>query len=104
MVKKASQLIEGMSPSLADNLLDKPVVVTGVTIRQRQMRGNEATFVEVTAYLEGAKPETASRYHAWSASLAEKLGQLSDADLAEGVALTFKRVSTGSGFKVLTIE
>lgn len=97
--KRASDIVGDMSPGL-DDVEDKELLLYGVRISMRSMRGKETEFVEVdVAPVDDA--ENISTYHAWSKSLAEKLAQIPDSDMP--VLINFTRVRTGSGFRVWTI-
>jgi hypothetical protein len=96
MPRRASDIIQPMSPQL-EEIRGQEVVVKGVSIQQRAMRGADNTFVEVTL-------DDNRTFHAWSAPLAERLAQFTDADLQEGVICIFDKEKTTSGFMVWVVS
>lgn len=96
--RRIGEFVPGIGERL-DAIADQDVIVTRIRVTTRPMRGEEKPFVEID--VQGDDGETVE-YHAWSASLAEKLGDIPD----EAFPLTarFFRTRTSGGFEVWNVE
>lgn len=96
--RRISDFIEGIGRKL-DELAGEDVTVSRVEVTERPMRGEDKPFVFI--YVQDANGEDVT-YHAWSASLAEKLGDIPD----EAFPLTarFFRTKTSGGFEIWNVE
>jgi hypothetical protein len=83
-VKRASTFAPGIGKNLTD-ILDTDVIVTKVSITERNFEGEPRPCVMITL-------EDGTLYHAWSESLADKIAEIP----LEEYPLTFKfvRVAT----------
>ena len=79
-VKRAATFAPGIGKNLTE-LLDKDVVVTHASVSERNFDGELRPIVIVTL-------ENGEIYHAWSASLADKISEIPD----DAWPLTFKFV------------
>jgi hypothetical protein len=98
--KGLGDLVGGIGDSL-DSIEGSPVTVVKIETTMRPLfnqdtQENEDREIVILTLDNGAK------YHAWSPSLAEKLGAISPDDLpAVGV---FRQAKTRAGFKVWTVD
>ena len=93
--KRASSFAPGIGKNITD-VLDRDVVVTHAWVGERNFDGESRPIVIVTL-------ENGETYHAWSASLADKIAEIP----TEEFPLTFKfvRVPTRkAGQSVITFE
>lgn len=96
--RRIGEFVQGIGERL-DAIVDQDVTVTRVAVGERPMRGEIKPFVEIDVL--GDDGETVE-YHAWSQSLAEKLGDIPD----EAFPLTarFFKTRTSGGFEVWNVE
>ena len=93
--KRASTFAPGIGKNITE-LLDKDVVVTHASVSERNFDGELRPIVIVTL-------ENGEIYHAWSASLADKISEIPD----DAWPLTFKFVRLATrrpGQTVLSFE
>jgi hypothetical protein len=99
--RRASEFSKGIGASL-DSVAGKDVLLTGFTVEQRGMgEGDPKTIV----YLDIATvdhPDDSVLFHAWSDSLAEKLGEIDKSALP--LLILFEQAKTRGGFKVWTFR
>ena len=93
--KRATIFAPGIGKNITD-ILDKDVVVTHASVSERNFDGDLRPIVIVTL-------DSGESYHAWSASLADKISEIPD----DAWPLTFKfvRVQTRKpGQSAITFE
>jgi hypothetical protein len=104
--RRASEFATGIGDTL-DKIADKDVLLVGYNVSQRSIRGEPRSFVLLRLWTNDpndydGNPESASLYHAWSESLAEKLADIPENALP--VLIRFTRVATSGGFRVWSFE
>ena len=99
--RRAADLVQGIGANL-ESIQNTDVLLKAFSIQERPMRGETRTFVKLSIAKDINKPEVATDFHAWSDSLAEKLGELPDDSLP--LLIKFVRVATSGGFRVWTFE
>ena len=93
--QRASKFAPGIGKGIV-TILDKDVVVTHVSISERNYDGEPTTCVVITL-------DNGEIYHAWSSSLANKISEIPENEYP--LLFTFIRVPTAkAGMKAVTFE
>lgn len=97
--RRIGEFVKGIGKRL-DDIAGEDVTVSAVRVGERPMQGEPKPYVEIDV-LDKETGES-ELYHAWSASLAEKLGDIPD----EAFPLTarFFKTRTGGGFEIWNVE
>lgn len=98
--KRAGDYATGLSPSL-EEIRNKEVMLRSYETSERPMRGGLKTFVEVEV-ADIATGEAMGTFHAWSDSLAEKLGQIPEGEFP--IEAMFVKEKTSSNFYVWSVK
>lgn len=101
--RRASDTIKGLGENL-DKIAGVDMLLHEFTIEEgRQVGDKENTLV--TMFLSTiSDPESKVQFHAWSQSVADRLTELTNAEVELPVIIQFNRVPTAKGFKVWTVS
>ena len=101
--KVASDIVQGIGENLK-SIAGRDVLLTAYSVDQRAMTDSvtkekaDRTIVLLQVAVNIDNPDEITTFHAWSESLAEKLGELTPETLP--VIINFDRVQTRAGFDV----
>ena len=101
--RRASDIVQGIGENLK-SIAGRDVLLTAYSVDQRAMTDSvtkekaDRTIVLLQVAVNIDNPDEITTFHAWSESLAEKLGELTPETLP--VIINFDRVQTRAGFDV----
>lgn len=101
--RRASDTIKGLGENL-DKIAGTDMLLHEFTIEEGRAIGEKENTL-VTMYLSTiADPENKIQFHAWSQSVADRLTELTNAEVELPVIIQFNRVPTARGFKVWAVS